>query len=141
MIRRLQIHVRFIDYDDTVLYVQKVASGEDAIAPQSPTRSGYTFYRMETCHYRNHQGYGYLCPVCYYRKPGRSERHSNTWAPGTTATPAPGTNTTTKLYTLTVKNGSGSGSLLLVPSRSSLQMIRPRACSSATGRSIHPIPL
>ena len=35
--------LRFIDYDDTVLYVQKVASGEDAIAPQSPTRSGYTF--------------------------------------------------------------------------------------------------
>ena len=35
--------VRFIDYDDKVLYTQKVAAGEDAILPQAPTRTGYTF--------------------------------------------------------------------------------------------------
>ena len=117
--------VRFIDYDDTVLYVQRVAAGEDAIAPQSPTRSGYTFtgwrpaitgITKDTDTYAQYaitgsqdDPNGTATP-----NPGATATPdpgaTATPAPGTTATPTPGTNTTTKLYTLTVKNGSGSGS-------------------------------
>lgn len=39
----LKYTVRFIDWDDTVLYTQSVAEGQDAITPLSPTREGYTF--------------------------------------------------------------------------------------------------
>lgn len=101
--------VRFIDYDDTVLYVQKVASGEDAIAPQSPTRSGYTFTGWRpaiTGITKDTDTYAQYAITGSQDDPNATA----TPAPGTTATPAPGTNTTTKLYTLTVKNGSGSGS-------------------------------
>lgn len=117
--------VRFIDYDDMVLYVQKVASGEDAIAPQSPTRSGYTFtgwrpaitgITKDTDTYAQYAITGSQDDpnATATPAPGTTATPAPgttaTPAPGTTATPAPGTNTTTKLYTLTVKNGSGSGS-------------------------------
>ena len=109
--------VRFIDYDDTVLYVQKVASGEDAIAPQSPTRSGYTFTGWRpaiTGITKDTDTYAQYAITGSQDDPNGTATPAPgttaTPAPGTTATPAPGTNTTTKLYTLTVKNGSGSGS-------------------------------
>ena len=117
--------VRFIDYDDTVLYVQRVAAGEDAIAPQSPTRSGYTFtgwrpaitgITKDTDTYAQYAITGSQDDpnATATPAPGTTATPAPgttaTPAPGTTATPAPGTNTTTKLYTLTVKNGSGSGS-------------------------------
>ena len=109
--------VRFIDYDDTVLYVQKVASGEDAIAPQSPTRSGYTFTGWRpaiTGITKDTDTYAQYAITGSQDDPNATATPAPgttaTPAPGTTATPAPGTNTTTKLYTLTVKNGSGSGS-------------------------------
>ena len=35
--------VTFVDYDDTVLKTQTVASGKSATAPDDPTREGYTF--------------------------------------------------------------------------------------------------
>ena len=35
--------VIFFDWDDTILSSQQVAKGEDAVAPASPTRKGYTF--------------------------------------------------------------------------------------------------
>lgn len=117
--------VRFIDYDDTVLYVQRVASGEDAIAPQSPTRSGYTFtgwrpaitgITKDTDTYAQYAITGSQDDPNGTATPNPSATATPdpsataTPDPSATATPAPGTNTTTKLYTLTVKNGSGSGS-------------------------------
>ncbi len=109
--------VRFIDYDDTVLYVQRVASGEDAIAPQSPTRSGYTFtgwrpaitgITKDTDTYAQYAITGSQDDPNATATPTPSATATPT--PSATATPTPSTNTTTKLYTLTVKNGSGSGS-------------------------------
>ena len=35
--------VTFLDWDDTVLYTQKVKAGEDCIDPKDPTREGYKF--------------------------------------------------------------------------------------------------
>ncbi|MBO4774985.1 MAG: leucine-rich repeat protein [Lachnospiraceae bacterium] len=35
--------VTFLDWDDTVLYTQKVKAGEDCIDPKDPKREGYTF--------------------------------------------------------------------------------------------------
>ena len=35
--------VQFLDHDSTVLDTQTVTSGDDAVAPTAPTRSGYTF--------------------------------------------------------------------------------------------------
>ena len=101
--------VRFIDYDDTVLYVQRVASGEDAIAPQSPTRSGYTFTGWRpaiTGITKDTDTYAQYAITGSQDDPNATA----TPTPSATATPTPSTNTTTKLYTLTVKNGSGSGS-------------------------------
>lgn len=122
--------VRFIDWDDTVIYTQKVNDGEDAITPQNPSKEGYTFtgWRpvptnvtkdMDT--YAQYEkissgdgsggGDGSVTPTPV---PG-----SNTPTPtpaGATPTPTPGSGgdddngQTSKLYTLTVQNGSGSGS-------------------------------
>lgn len=115
-----QFVVRFIDYDDTVLYTQRVNPGEDAIPIQNPTREGYTFVRWRpsiTNITKDLDTYAEYVPA------GSSSDPDNTAEPGTTASPAPtagtspaptdsngGNNTTTKLYTLTVRNGSGSGS-------------------------------
>ena len=35
--------VRFLDWDDTVLDTQSVVEGEDAVAPENPTRAGWIF--------------------------------------------------------------------------------------------------
>ncbi|MGN1147377.1 MAG: leucine-rich repeat protein, partial [Lachnospiraceae bacterium] len=121
--------VTFIDYDDTVLYTQRVAYGEDAILPQNPTREGYTFtgwrpaitdITRDTDTYAQYEPIGSGTPT---PDPGTATPTPDpgtatpTPAPGTstptpdpggTATPTPAPNTT--LYTLTVRNGSGSGS-------------------------------
>ena len=116
--------VRFIDYDDKVLFVQRVSPGDSAILPQSPTREGYIFKRWrpditnitkDTDTYAEYEKIGgggsddpNVSPTPT-PTPG-----TNTPTPGTTATPGPtstpGGNQTSKLYTLTVRNGSGSGS-------------------------------
>lgn len=101
--------VRFIDYDDKVLYTQKVAKGEDAILPQAPTRSGYTFtgwrpaitnIQKDTDVYaqyeKNSTGNG-----------GSSGGGGNGNGGSSSVS---GNNASNQLYTLTVKNGQGSGS-------------------------------
>ncbi|MCQ2959843.1 MAG: glycosyl hydrolase family 8 [Bacteroidales bacterium] len=40
--------VTFVDYDGTVLDEQTVEEGEDAVAPEEPTRAGYTFKEWDT---------------------------------------------------------------------------------------------
>ncbi len=120
-----QLTVRFIDHDDKVLYIQKVNYGEDAFPPQSPTREGYTFtgWRPALTNITKD-----LDTYAQYEKngasgdnpgdtdkPGTTDKPGNTDKPGATDNPGNNNNnnnnqTTTKLYTLTVRNGSGSGS-------------------------------
>lgn len=100
--------VRFIDYDDTILYTQKVNAGEDAITPQDPSREGYTFTGWRpaiTNITKNVDTYAQ-----YEKKTTNGNGSGNGNNGGTaTATPAP-TATPVPFYTLTVRNGSGSGS-------------------------------
>lgn len=94
--------VRFIDHDDTVLYTQKVDPGADAITPQAPTREGYTFTGWRpaiTAVDKNLDTYAQYEKIFPTPLP-----------PGTTATPNPPAATPPVFYTLTVRNGSGSGS-------------------------------
>ncbi len=153
-----QLMVRFIDYDDTVLYTQKVYYGEDAIMPQNPSREGYVFTGWRPAITAITQD---LDTYAQYEKIDSSVNDGTTDEPGdgttdkpgdgttdkpgdgttdkpgdgTTDKPGDGTTdkpgdengdntgngngdntggnngqTTTKLYTLTVQNGSGSGS-------------------------------
>lgn len=39
----LTYNVEFIDFDDRVIVTRKVEAGTDAVAPENPTRTGYTF--------------------------------------------------------------------------------------------------
>lgn len=122
-----ELTVRFIDYDDTVLYTQKVAYGEDAITPQSPSREGYTFtgWRPAITGITDD-----LDTFAQYEKivPGDDGNNGsgdgsdgnndgngdgsggNGSGDGSGGSGNGSGQTTTKLYTLTVRNGSGSGS-------------------------------
>lgn len=108
--------VRFIDHDDTILYTQKVDPGTSAIMPQNPTREGYKFTGWRpaiTTVDRN------LDTYAQYEKieptpappanttPPTGGGTQNPPANNPTSTPAP---TPVVFYTLTVRNGSGSGS-------------------------------
>ena len=101
--------VRFIDHDDTILYTQKVDPGADAITPQAPVREGYKFIGWRpaiTAVSKN------LDTFAQYEKlggtgDGNTPGADGTPGTGTTPTPAP---TPAVFYTLTVRNGSGSGS-------------------------------
>ncbi len=125
--------VRFIDYDDTVLYTQKVDPGADAIVPQPPTREGYTFIGWRpaiTGITKNLDTYAqYEKKETTTAAPAVTATPAPSKAPSTTPTPTPGGTTTATptptpsptatpaptatpvvFYTLTVRNGSGSGS-------------------------------
>ncbi|MBQ9140655.1 MAG: leucine-rich repeat protein, partial [Lachnospiraceae bacterium] len=93
--------VRFIDFDDTILYTQKVNAGEDAITPKDPEREGYEFTGWRPAITNITQN------TDTYAQYERSVEPTAT--PGPTAAPAP-TATPAVFYTLTVRNGSGSGS-------------------------------
>ncbi|MBQ2802638.1 MAG: leucine-rich repeat protein, partial [Lachnospiraceae bacterium] len=126
----LEFTVRFIDYDDTVLYTQKVASGESAITPQNPTREGYVFTGWRpaiTEITKDLDTYAQYEKICN----GTGNDGTGSGSDGTGDGSGDGSGngsgsddgddgddgddkgddkTTTKLYTLTVQNGSGSGS-------------------------------
>lgn len=118
-----KFNVTFIDWDDTVLYTQKVASGEDAIPPQAPVRDGYTFtgwrpaitdITKDTDTYAQYEkitdGSGSGNAGTGNNGSGGSGGSGNGGS-GSGDTSGNG-NTNATLYTLTVKNGSGSGSYL-----------------------------
>lgn len=121
-----QLTVRFIDWNDKVLYVQKVYEGEDAIPPLAPTREGYTFtgWRPELTNitkdtdvYAQYEkGDGTGTDPNDPTKPGPNDPNdpNNPNGPGNGTGSSNGTGSgnglTTKFYTLTVRNGSGSGS-------------------------------
>ncbi len=94
--------VRFIDHDDTILYTQKVDPGADAITPQSPTRDGYVFTGWRPAITNVDKN---LDTYAQYEK-----IYPNNLPPGTTPNPNSPLGTPTEFYTLTVRNGSGSGS-------------------------------
>lgn len=108
--------VRFIDYDDKVLYTQKVAAGEDAILPQAPTRTGYTFtgWRPAITNIQKDTDV-----YAQYEKNSTGNNGGNNGGNGNNGnnggngnhgnSTVSGGNAST-LYTLTVKNGQGSGS-------------------------------
>lgn len=112
--------VRFFDYDDKVIYTQKVAAGENAITPQAPTRDGYTFTGWRpaiTNITKDTDTYAQ-----YEKNTGANGTGTNgngsgsgtgTGTNGSGSGSGTGTvsgNNASTLYTLTVKNGSGSGS-------------------------------
>lgn len=129
--------VRFIDYNDQVLYSQKVNPGEDAIEPKEPVREGYVFtgwrpaitnITKDLDTYAQYEKINSALPTATPAPNATATPAPNataTPAPGATATPAPGVTATpaptaapgatatpapSTFYTLTVRNGSGSGS-------------------------------
>lgn len=112
--------VQFIDWDDTVLYTQRVASGEDAISPQAPVREGFTFTgwrpaitniiedtKVYAQYEKNTSGSGGTGSGSGSGSDGSGAGAGGSGSGGVSGN---GSNTTPTLYTLTVKNGSGSGS-------------------------------
>ena len=126
-----QVTVRFIDYDDKVLYTQKVTPGESPITPQNPTRAGYKFTGWRPAIVNVTKD---LDTYAQYEKEEASPSPSPSASPNNNSSSATdssnstnsnssnnssnsssdnggnGQAVTSKLYTLTVKNGSGSGS-------------------------------
>lgn len=110
----LQHTVQFIDWDDKVIYVQKVDDGADAVSPQVPGREGYTFTGWRPAvtnvtksfdtyaQYEKNDGTG----------GGNGGDGSGSGGNGGGDGSGTGNGTSAKYYTLTVQNGSGSGSYI-----------------------------
>ncbi len=98
--------VRFIDWNDNVIYTQKVAPGEDCLEPKDPSREGYTFTGWRPAITNVTQD---MDTYAQYEKivednsnNGNNNNENNNQ-----------NNTTQKFRTLTVVNGSGSGSYMV----------------------------
>lgn len=96
--------VRFLDSDETtVLYSIQVSPGEDCILPMPPTKSGKTFVKWTPAPVKVTRDMDVI--AVYEDSTGKTTEPTNnngTVTPSTTAT----------LYTLTVKNGLGTGSFV-----------------------------
>jgi hypothetical protein len=107
--------VRFIDYDDTVLYTQLVNAGEDAIEPRSPSREGYVFTGWRpavTAIDKDTDTYAqYGVDSDGDGKDDNGGSGSGTGSGNGNGDDGNGSGGNTAVYyTLTVQNGSGSGS-------------------------------
>ena len=108
--------VTFVDDDEnnTVLSTQKVKDGGDAVIPQSPSKEGYVFKGWKgkvTNITRDETVYAYYEKVNSGSGNGGSDNGSGSNGGGSGNGSNTGSgNTSGTLYTLTVKNGSGSGS-------------------------------
>ena len=105
--------VRFIDYNDAVLYTQKIVSGEDAIPPQVPVRTGYTFTGWRPAITNVTKDFD--CYAQYEKNTtgtgsGSGSGTGNGNGTNNGGPTVSGNNNASTLYSLTVKNGSGSGS-------------------------------
>lgn len=107
----VKFKVEFVDWDDAILYTQMVAPGQAAITPQDPSREGYKFtgwrpaitnITADTVTYAQ-----YELIVDNSGGTGGNGGNGGTGGNGGNNAPSDG-----NLYTLTVKNGSGSGSYL-----------------------------
>ncbi|MBO4310956.1 MAG: leucine-rich repeat protein [Lachnospiraceae bacterium] len=94
--------VRFLDYDDTVLSTQTVEEGKDAVEIKSPERKGYTFVGWRPSFKNITKDTDCLA---MYEKEGTATDPNN---PNGNNNQNNGSNKT--LYTVTVVDGSGSGS-------------------------------
>lgn len=95
--------VRFMDTDEkTVLYTVKVSPGEDCVLPIPPTKSGLTFVKWTPSPTNVNQDMDVV--AIYKDEAGNSNTTNNTGEVNNQAT--------AKLYTLTVKNGLGTGSFV-----------------------------
>ena len=101
-----KLTVRFIDYDDKVLFTEKVDYGDDAHEFNPPARKGYTFNRWRppvknvTSSFDTYAEYDPDASTGTDDNTGNNGNNGNNGNGGVT----------TKFYTLTVQNGSGSGS-------------------------------
>ncbi len=114
------IVIRYINsVTKEVFYQTTIKKGSVAPSIQTPTVSGYTFKEwlpdISTALTENTDFY-----AVYEASDSNNSNSSTSPSPGTSTSPSPGTSsspgtnngTTTKMYTLTVKNGSGSGSYI-----------------------------
>lgn len=105
-----QFIVNFYD-GKTLLYSQKVDPGADAITPQDPKKEGYEFkgwFPEITSITKDLDTYAQFEKIVTPPSSGDSGNNGNT---GNNGNNGNGGNTaTTQFYTLTVRNGSGSGS-------------------------------
>lgn len=103
--------VNFIDYNDKILYTQRVSPGGDAIPPQSPTREGYVFTGWRpaiTNITKDTDTYAQ-----YEKITGDVSGGNGSGGNGSGGNGSGGNglgNANGPVYTLTVENGSGSGS-------------------------------
>ncbi len=119
--------VRFLDWDESVLMIQRVDDGGNAIIPKDPVREGYTFQRWlpsptnvtkdldvyATYTANNGGGDNPGGDNPGGDNPGNNGGNTgsnNGSGNGTNSSNGSGNGTNTKFYTLTVQNGSGSGS-------------------------------
>ena len=112
-----EIVVRYINsVTKEVFYQTTIKKGSVAPSIQTPTVSGYTFKEwlpdIATAITENTDFYAVYETSSTNGSTSPSPGTSSNPAPGSSASPSPGNNngTTAKMYTLTVKNGSGSGS-------------------------------
>lgn len=105
--------VEFMDYNEALLWTQKVNPGEDAIPPQPPVREGYRFIGWLpgitniTENKKVYAQYEKVTPGSG-NNGGNGGNSGNNGSGGGTTSGNGTTNNT--LYTLSVQNGSGSGS-------------------------------
>lgn len=123
-----RLTVRFLDKDNKVIFIDKVIPGENANPPQPPAYEGYTFVRWRPDNFTNvTQSFD---TYAEYEKAdsngggnngggnngggdnGSGGSSSGSGSGGSSSGTDGGGNTTAKYYTLTVRNGSGSGSYI-----------------------------
>lgn len=107
--------VNFIDYNDTILYTQRVSPGGSAIPPQSPTRAGYVFTGWRpaiTNITKDTDTYAQYEKITgdISGNTGNGGNGGNGGTGGIGGTGGSNVSGNGVLYTLTVQNGSGSGS-------------------------------
>ncbi|MBO5337816.1 MAG: leucine-rich repeat protein [Lachnospiraceae bacterium] len=122
-----QYIVNFIDWDDKILYTQRVDPGAGAILPQAPSREGYVFkgWRPDVSVVnKDTDTYAQYVPVGFEDGTGsggtgNGNGTGNGDGSGSGSGSGDGSGSgsgsggsSAKYYTLTVKNGSGSGSYI-----------------------------
>ncbi len=116
-----QFVVRFMEQDGTVLYTQKVNPGETVMLPMSPVKEGYVFtgwvpdlngiaIYKDTDTYANYVTSNGGGNGNDNDNDGNNDGNNNGNNNNNGTGSSNNGQTTSKLYTLTVKNGSGSGS-------------------------------
>lgn len=107
--------VTFLDDDGTFLYTQVVDHGKDATAPRTPTKEGYTFVEWRPYPVNVTAD---ITVVAKYKanNSNNNNNNNNNTGSGNTGSSNTGSgntgsnNSASRLYTLTVRGGSGSGS-------------------------------